>query len=71
MNITPTTARMVMEITMKKAVDDEVITEGERQSCMRTSGHNEHTVKKFYSYYDRSAISTITIHRCNFHYRID
>jgi hypothetical protein len=55
-NITPTTARMVMEITMKKGVEDRVITEGQRQCCMRTSGHTESTVNKFYSYYDRCFI---------------
>jgi hypothetical protein len=57
-NITPTTARMVMEITMKKGVDANVIGDGERKSCLRTSGHNEMTVNKFYSYYDRYIISS-------------
>ena len=58
-NITPTTARMVMEITMKRGVDANVIGEGERKSCLRTSGHNEMTVNKFYSYYDRYFILDI------------
>ena len=51
--ITPTRARMVMEMSMMKAVDDKVITPADQRACTLTSGHSEATVKKFYALHDR------------------
>jgi hypothetical protein len=62
--ITPTRARMVMEMAMMKAVDDRVITPAEKKACTLTNGHSEATVKKFYSLHDRWVPCIVTFIYC-------
>ena len=43
------TIRMLVETTMEEAFEDGSITLAERQAVMRSSGHCEATVKKYYT----------------------
>jgi hypothetical protein len=48
LNIDSKTIRMLYEYEMEEAFENGRITLAERQAVMRSSGHNEATVKKFY-----------------------